>query len=711
MAYRIEKNQETGNRELVIDGFEKGIASSPYNGIGNIQNCGVTYYPGVAYVNYRRREASTSGTGWYAGVNSTNVSGNLGWIFTASTGVTMTNPVQKAVSPTGLIYILDDSGQIFKQDTVNATTFTELEDGTGRIAHGAAGLAYWNNYLVVFGSSIIEFCGDGTGDAGILSTNWNLVSSTSGILKNTSEFVTNFGSSTSNITIVTPAISLPKFVVGDPIQLTTTGTLPTGLSLLTTYYIKTLSGNVFTISTTIGGAAVTFSSDGTGTHTVTDNVLPLPIGNCTSFVSGSLTLGGTTTTIDSYVNPLGVTVQDIWYGATGIYDIIMADNQKVPALFTFGSSTVTFSSPLLYAATGSWSIQLLNPNVTFYRPYVSKSNGVLLFCNGNKIGRITEVASQNISFNPGLPITYSVNSRVTSIPEFDSTVDMVDLKSNLIVAGTYNTYTWDYLSAQCTSPSPVGEQIFTIWNLLDNIYILAGQKGNLYVSNGYSSQLLVKMSDFIAGIIDPVWSWGGIMTHRSKLFFQAFAKTVTGTNILAGIFSLAVSPTMLAEQAPAMVMEAQNSYGLTPVSGALSNGFLIDNSPSASGNDSYYSAWSNGAATGGIDYNDTSGWQNFEPTIETDIVPIGDILGKMTFGNISFKLDRPLVTGDQIRMYWRPSLTDSYTLMGTTTTAQLSDYYKSNITQSQWVQFKVQMKSASSGSSFIPLREVRLHFS
>ena len=195
--------------------------------------------------------------------------------------------------------------------------------------------------------------------------------------------------------------------------------------------------------------------------------------------------------------------------------------------------------------------------------------------------------------------------------------------------------------------------------------------------------------------------------------------TLTGENctltkgisnkIMAGIFSLVVSPSLLGESASGLVMEAQNSYGLVPAADALSNGILIDNGQSSNGQDSYYSAWSNGVTSGGINYNDTTLWQNWEPTIETDIIPIGTILNKGTLGNIEFKLDRPMVSGDAIRMWWRPSLSDNYTLMGTTTTAQLSDYYPTRISQSQWAQFMIQFKCASTGSSFICLREVRIH--
>jgi len=56
--------------------------------------------------------------------------------------------------------------------------------------------------------------------------------------------------------------------VGQAIQLTTTGTLPTGLSINTTYYVISTSTNTCQLSTTLGGSAVTFTnSSGSGTHT------------------------------------------------------------------------------------------------------------------------------------------------------------------------------------------------------------------------------------------------------------------------------------------------------------------------------------------------------------------------------------------------------------------------------------------------------------
>lgn len=60
------------------------------------------------------------------------------------------------------------------------------------------------------------------------------------------------------------------FAADDPVVFSTTGTLPTGLTAGTKYFVKTvLSANTFTVSATAGGAAINTSSAGSGTHSVT----------------------------------------------------------------------------------------------------------------------------------------------------------------------------------------------------------------------------------------------------------------------------------------------------------------------------------------------------------------------------------------------------------------------------------------------------------
>jgi hypothetical protein len=56
---------------------------------------------------------------------------------------------------------------------------------------------------------------------------------------------------------------------GDRLTLTTSGALPTGLAISTTYYAINVAANTFNVSLTSGGAAVNTTGAGSGTHSMT----------------------------------------------------------------------------------------------------------------------------------------------------------------------------------------------------------------------------------------------------------------------------------------------------------------------------------------------------------------------------------------------------------------------------------------------------------
>lgn len=92
---------------------------------------------------------------------------------------------------------------------------------------------------------------------------------------NNTDFTWKNVSLPANCTIsnATPAVVTytNTFAAGDPVIFSTTGTLPTGLTAGTTYYVIAagLSGSAFEVSATVGGAAINTSSAGSGTHSVT----------------------------------------------------------------------------------------------------------------------------------------------------------------------------------------------------------------------------------------------------------------------------------------------------------------------------------------------------------------------------------------------------------------------------------------------------------
>lgn len=78
---------------------------------------------------------------------------------------------------------------------------------------------------------------------------------------------------TFTVTIASPAVftkTAHGYALNDPIVLSTTGALPTGLTAGTVYYIKTIpTADTFTVSATVGGAAINTSGTQSGTHSVT----------------------------------------------------------------------------------------------------------------------------------------------------------------------------------------------------------------------------------------------------------------------------------------------------------------------------------------------------------------------------------------------------------------------------------------------------------
>lgn len=82
-------------------------------------------------------------------------------------------------------------------------------------------------------------------------------------------------SSTVTISVAAPAVvtwatnGLPE---GAPVRFTTTGALPTGLSVGTTYYVVNRLAGSFQVSTEAGGLPITTSGTQSGTHTATASI-------------------------------------------------------------------------------------------------------------------------------------------------------------------------------------------------------------------------------------------------------------------------------------------------------------------------------------------------------------------------------------------------------------------------------------------------------
>ena len=98
---------------------------------------------------------------------------------------------------------------------------------------------------------------------------------------------------TCTISVATPGVVTAAghgFVAGDLVSFSTTGTIPTGATVNTTFYVSAtgLTANTFQFSATLGGASVNTTGSSSGVHTVYSGNLNLGMGIPTDdFVSNS----------------------------------------------------------------------------------------------------------------------------------------------------------------------------------------------------------------------------------------------------------------------------------------------------------------------------------------------------------------------------------------------------------------------------------------
>lgn len=170
-------------------------------------------------------------------------------------------------------------------------------------------------------------------------------------------------SSTVTITIATPGVVTFGFapVNGMVVSFTTTGALPTGLSVGAYYYVVNAAGFTGQLSLTAGGAAIATSGSQSGTHSVSARGVPLS------------TLPGASAT-PSFVNFL-----------------LISDQSRF--LFAFGTNEAgtTTIDPMLIR----WSDQ---EDAANWSPAITNQAGFIRLSNGSKIVTAVQTRQEIVVF-------------------------------------------------------------------------------------------------------------------------------------------------------------------------------------------------------------------------------------------------------------------------------------------------------------------------
>lgn len=174
------------------------------------------------------------------------------------------------VATTGSVAI---NGGLFMLNSMALSDFVPVGPGTIPIATGSNQKAVYQ----LQGSSFMGTLTNTTQAAGILLDTANTkVYLHNGVAATHQYHVYDYSGTPNNvgttvtITIATPGVvtqTAHGYAANDPITLSTTGALPTGLTVGTVYFVRNPTANTYELSATTGGASIATTGAQSGTHT------------------------------------------------------------------------------------------------------------------------------------------------------------------------------------------------------------------------------------------------------------------------------------------------------------------------------------------------------------------------------------------------------------------------------------------------------------
>lgn len=314
------------------------------------------------------------------------------------------------------------------------------------------------------------------------------------------------------------------------------------------------------------------------------------------------------------------------------------------------------------------------------------------------------------TFDPADTTTYIWTNTALILPQEDTAICLEELGNNLLIGGTKNViYPWDKTSTGYDTVIKIADNyIYHLLTVNTNTYIFAGRRGRIYVTSGSQANLYSKIPDNIAGI-EPIFTWGNCCYNKNQIYFGVYAQNNLGSFLssYSGLWAIDITTESL--RVPTLQSTADATVSSVFASTVNQGGFSLIVS--------WYTFDINGnLVSAGIDTSDYKPYTSYISYIETDLIPVGQFLKKKTFENIEFKLAVPMVNGEAVKISFRTNKSENYTIIQETTytysttnpIGPISDYYLVNFEQSQWIQFKIEMKSTVTNPSYVRLTELRL---
>lgn len=511
--------------------------------------------------------------------------------------------------------------------------------------------------------------------------------------------------------------SAAVFQTGQAVRVSSSGTLPAGLSAGTTYYIISVSGATYKLATTINnalaGTAVDITDAGTGTH----SIIGTQMGRVKKIIQNP---GSTTGNYRAFAlddsGKVWTQVNNLWShlpgNATGSgqgmeiwksYLFVIGDNGVIS---TYGSLSNVGGSA---SWTATW--KTATGSDAFVAPTVAGTDDLLYIAQGRYISSVEEDAAPFVPATAGsyvwtdIALDLPTGYRIRCMCE-----NGVDLAIGTWIGSSYpsvyvaalevkkaDIFFWDRSDSTFRLPVRIEEagvnQIISINNL---VYAMCGHEGRMYITNGTSSELFTQI---------PISVFDRQQDTTHHLFLFPFAIAYFRGRILIGVGSgdASSSPTLsplgvyaINPSTGAIAIEQIASTDNTGLSGSIGIASIV----ATSEQEMYVGFNYDGSQTvpGRIDrVISTSLRYGVGCHIESGLYPVGSADEKANFPVVDFMLGKPLNSSESVTLYFRRSssgswtqvvqLTDTTENQGSTTKIRMNTPLLADLTD---VQFKVE---------------------
>ncbi len=377
-------------------------------------------------------------------------------------------------------------------------------------------------------------------------------------------------------------------------------------------------------------------------------------------------------------------------------------------------STVVSAYGPLSSGGASWHGNIITGLTgSYYKKMTSFKNSTIYITNGQNIGWLSALPTAAVGVAP----TPTFNSALITLPDGEAATTIAPIGAYLVI-GTqaangswFNSTNSNVANLYLFDGVGVGGSVNSLISSLNecavqamisngnNLYVMAGVKGNLYLTNTSSCRKIKRIPWSPNKLFNAT-----IRVYPNAININSYGNLLVGLTTLTSSFSndevkLGVYEVSLTENYPT-VFKYQISSGNKGVTQPIKIGCVATNST-----DAVFIAWEDGN-TWGFDETDYRTYSGGVVVFESELYQIGTRNKRKTFQHLEFLLGKLLVTGQEIKLYYRKNLTDAYTLWKTYNYAGLGAVIShddgATLADVQTVQLKItlaQPTNASVGSN------------